>query len=143
MKQIERIHLLSRADALKPLRHILSGLIKNYEFSIESANNIIMALNEACMNIIQHAYGDQDNGEIIIDIFKLDKGMLIRVVDYATHSDISKIKSRNLDEVRPGGLGVHLIHSLVDKVEYKNLKNESGNMLELYKIFDNDECVKG
>lgn len=137
MKQVERIHLLARADALQPLRHLLRDLIEKYEFTSENANNIVLAINEACMNIIQHAYCGCDDGEIIVQILEENKGLVIQIIDNAQHSDLSKIKSRDLEDVRPGGLGVHLIKKLMNKVEYKNMQGEVGNLLELHKTFDN------
>lgn len=136
MKPVERIHVLSRASALQPLRHLFCSLIEKYNFSANSVNDVVMALNEACMNVIQHAYCNLNDGEIIVEIVKQDNGLLIRVIDYAQHSDLSKIQSRELDDVRPGGLGVHLIETLVNKVEYKNMQGDSGNILELHKYFD-------
>ena len=139
MKTVERIHLLSSSDALQPLRQLLQSLVATYEFNNKSVDNIILAINEACMNIIQHAYSHVNDGEIVIEIFKENKSLVIKVIDYAKPSDLSKIKSRDLGEVRPGGLGVHFIYKLMDKVVYKHLQGEMGNLLEMHKNFD---CVK-
>ena len=48
----------------------------------------------------------------------------IRLVDYGTFVDPEKIKSRDLADVRPGGLGVHLMQSVMDEVLYE--KNDAG-----------------
>ena len=54
-------------------------------------------------------------------------------VDFAEQVDRDTIKSRVLVDVRPGGLGVHFIHQVMDVVEYKDRDDEPGNMLEMRK----------
>ena len=46
------------------------------------------------------------------------------IEDHATWVDPSRIASRPLDQIRPGGLGVHLIQSTMDDVAYT--RNEHG-----------------
>lgn len=136
MKRVDRIHLMSRADALQPLRYLLREIVSDYTYSRKSLDNIILAINEACMNVIQHAYHDYENGEIIVELWKIENGLKIKVIDYANKSDLHSIKSRDLEDVRPGGLGVHLIKQLMDEVVYENIEANSGNVLEMIKQFD-------
>ena len=60
--------------------------------------------------------------------------LIVRIYDFALKVDCNKIKSRDLDDVRPGGLGVHLIHKVMDSVNYQNINDDFGNMLELRKV---------
>lgn len=136
MKRVERIHIISRADALQPLRHLLREIISDYTYTLENLDNIVLAINEACMNVIQHAYHGFENGEIVVELWKIKNGLKIKVIDYATKSDLNSIKSRDLEDVRPGGLGVHLITELMDEVVYENIEINSGNVLEMSKQFD-------
>ena len=46
--------------------------------------------------------------------------------DLAPHVELEQLKSRDLDDIRPGGLGVHLIHSLMDTVHFS--KRPEGGM---------------
>ncbi len=134
MKRLERIHLLSRADMLKPLRKFVRVLAKKQGCSDENVDSLVIAINEACMNVIQHAYAGQDNEEIIIEFCRDKDELLIRIFDHADMVDVTTIKSRNLEDIRPGGLGVHIIHQVMDGVEYKNkLSGEKGNLLEMRK----------
>lgn len=136
MKRVERIHLISRADSLLPLRHLLREIVSDYICHGEVLDNIVLATNEACMNVIQHAYLGYENGEIIVELWKKNNALTIKVIDYANDSDLNSIKSRDLEDVRPGGLGVHLIKQLMDEVVYKNIENRSGNVLEMTKKID-------
>lgn len=118
---------------LKPLRKFVSVLAKNINCCDESLDCFVMAVNEACMNIMQHAYNDRLDEEIIIEFWKDDGEMVIRIFDFAEAVDIESIKSRDLGDIRPGGLGVHLIKQSMDCVEYKHSSNDKGNVLEMRK----------
>ncbi|VAW66976.1 Serine-protein kinase RsbW [hydrothermal vent metagenome] len=133
MKKLERIHILSRAENLQSLRKFVYDFLSGLGCKDESVKEIVLAVNEACMNVIQHAYKNSDDGEIILEFYKNKNELMMRVIDYADQVDLSLIKSRNLDDIRPGGLGVHLISRLMDSVEYKHLPHESGNFLEMHK----------
>lgn len=139
MERLERIHLLAQADKLKPLRDLVKDGVSQLGCSNENQECIVMAINEACMNIIQHAYEDDENGEIIVEIWKAYNELIIRIYDFARKVDCNKIKSRDLDDIRPGGLGVHLIHKVMDSVDYKNINDDFGNMLELRKVLSDDK----
>ena len=133
MIRLERIHLLSRADKLQPLRNFVRELAAQQGCCEENLDCMVMAINEACMNVMQHAYGGREDGEIIVEFWK-DKGeLLVRIYDFAEKVDLKGIKSRDLNEVRPGGLGVHIIHQVMDSVEYKNQTDSVGNVLEMRK----------
>lgn len=97
------------------------------------AEQLVLAVNEACMNIIQHAYGEDSTGEIILEIFNNADTMKFRLQDYAAPVDIDKIKPRQLDELRPGGLGTHFIREIMDEVEVGHLEAGQGNYLEMSK----------
>ena len=141
MERIERIHFLSRADKLKPVRDVVRELAQRQGCTKENLDCMVMAINEACMNVIQHAYAEDDNGEIILEFWKDNDDLVIRIYDFADKVDKSKIKSRDLDDIKPGGLGVHLIHKVMDKVEYVDMPNEPGNLLEMRKqIGDEKIC---
>ena len=136
MKCPDRIHVLSKADALQPLRRLLRELIMEYKFTQKSVDDIVIAINEACMNVIQHAYHNKDNEEIVIELVTEQDELIIKITDFAQKSDHRQFKSRDLEDIRPGGLGVHLIHELMDKVEYTNIAELAGNQLEMRKGFD-------
>ena len=134
MELIERIHLLSRADILKPLRQLVRELSREQGCNEDNLDCMVMAINEACMNVIQHAYGDDEEGEIVIEFLKDNNELIVRIYDFAEKVDRNTIRSRNLDDVRPGGLGVHIIKEVMDEVEYKEGPDGIGNLLELRKI---------
>ena len=96
---------------------------------------ISLAVTEAFTNIIRHGYGSQckDNKiKVIFDCTEGRKGLKIVTRDFGCQVDISKIKSRDLDDIRPGGLGVHIIKTIMDYVEYKKA-GDKGMILTMVK----------
>lgn len=142
MELIERVHLLSRADNLKPLRTLVRELSVKQGCIEENLECLVMAINEACMNVIQHAYGQDEDGEIIIDFIKNNNEFIVRIYDFAETVDKKTIRSRNLEDVRPGGLGVHIIHQVMDKVEYKEGMDGLGNLVELTMSMDAHKSIE-
>ena len=142
MELIERVHLLSRADNLKPLRTLVRELSVKQGCIEENLECLVMAINEACMNVIQHAYGQDEDGEIIIDFIKNNNEFIVRIYDFAETVDKKIIRSRNLEDVRPGGLGVHIIHQVMDKVEYKEGMDGLGNLVELTMSMDAHKSIE-
>ena len=95
-------------------------------------NCIVLAVGEACMNIIQHAYRKEDAGDIILEVEKQGDDVTFRLTDFASHKTrAEEMKSRPLDEIRPGGLGCHLINEIMDEV--KLLDCNCGNVLQMKK----------
>lgn len=120
---------------LKPVRNTIRQLAKSQDCGEDKISAMVMAINEACMNIIQHAYKNDPEGEIILEFWKnsTDNKMIIKLIDFSETVDKSKIKSRDLDDIRPGGLGVHLINEVMDKVDYLDNPDGQGNILQMEK----------
>jgi anti-sigma regulatory factor (Ser/Thr protein kinase) len=123
----------AEACELKEMRNTVRADLRYLVDSNDNLDRIVLAINEACMNIIQHAYRPQSQGEIQLQISSNQKEIVIRIIDSADHIDVSTIKSRALEDIRPGGLGVHFIRSVMDHVEYNHQDTGVGNILEMKK----------
>ena len=95
-------------------------------------DRILLAVSEALSNVIRHVYRDRTDRPIDLELALTPGELRLLVTDYGRFVDPSRIVSRPLDEVRPGGLGVHLIRSTMDVVEY-NLNRHGGTTLTLVK----------
>ena len=93
--------------------------------------DIVIAVDEACQNIIKHAYGDHHSGDIVVELCRRDDRLEVSVVDFAPPVDPATIEPRDLDDVRPGGLGTHFIRACVDDWEYRPPPPGAGNRLWL------------
>ncbi len=96
-------------------------------------DKLVIAVNEACMNVIQHAYKGDDSGEIVLEILNNNNRLLFRLQDYAAPIDLDSVKPRALKDIRPGGLGVHFIQEIMDECEMGHLEGGVGNYLEMIK----------
>jgi anti-sigma regulatory factor (Ser/Thr protein kinase) len=132
------IRIPSEPKFLKITRAVICQVCEIMGFSPEDCNNITLAVDEACSNIIKHAYGGSPGKPIHVTGTLFQDRLEILLRDFGKKADINTIKSRELDDVRPGGLGVHLIKSVMDIVNYNNRLDE-GNQLQLVKFIQKKE----
>jgi len=94
-----------------------------------------LAVDEACSNIIEHAYGKEDAGEIHCTCLVTPSGLKIILRDNGTPFDPDAVPEVDtqikLEERRPGGAGVFLMRKVMDKVEYEFKQGE--NVLTMVK----------
>jgi len=93
----------------------------------------VLALDEACTNIIRHAYGGCTERAIRLNLERLRRGIRCTLRDYGSTCDPAKIRSRELTDFRPGGLGVRILHSAFDHVAFE--PQPRGTRLTLVKTF--------
>jgi len=116
---------------LRKIRDWLRGILQQQNCSENCTNDAVLAVNEACMNIIQHGYCGRTDGEIILEVLQENDFLIFLLTDFASPVDINKCVPRDLNEVRPGGLGIPIIHSIMDEVNYLDPPEKVGNLLEL------------
>ena len=131
-KTIE-LHLTSDPPLLSVMRAAVTKVCEIAGFDHMETSKIILALDEACSNVIRHAYKGKSGQSIVITCKIKPTRLEFILDDEGEPADLDKIKSRPLNEVRPGGLGVYLITSVMDKVKYMN-GDERGNRLYMYKF---------
>ena len=132
--EILRLRVPARPDRLKLIRGAVEQAARFSGANDAWTFDMTMAVDEACQNIIRHAYGSRpDAGDIVIDFIRRGEAMEVHLMDFADPVDPSKIKSRDLSEVRPGGLGVHLIKSVCDEATFETPPPGVGNLFKLTK----------
>lgn len=130
---ISKIRLPARPYQLKQVRCIVQNAMRNTGLPAQEVDRTVLAVNEACMNIIQHGYKGDEKGEIILEIFNNTDEIIFRLTDFAAPVDVCKIKGRDLQDIRPGGLGVYFMCECMDGVDYQHLADNAGNKLEMKK----------
>lgn len=121
---------------LDAIRDFVGEAAEEAGFSGREMYSVQLAADEACSNIIEHAYEDIPNGEIEI-VCKVETGQITIIIhDHGKEFDITKVRkpnlSRDLSEREVGGLGVYLIHKLMDEVRFSSSKKH-GNTLTMIK----------
>jgi anti-sigma regulatory factor (Ser/Thr protein kinase) len=123
---------------LHVVRSVVGQMSALCGFSEEDTQFVILAVDEACANIIRHAYGGRTDCEIRISVHEHQDGIEFLLADQGKPADPSCFPERSLDEVRPGGLGLPLIQAVMDYVEYRRASN-GGNELVLRKSLHSQE----
>lgn len=132
--EIVRIRVPARADRLKLIRTAAEQAAAFCGAPKEWTMDLVMAVDEACQNIIRHAYvAVPEGGDIMIDFARESDALSVSLMDFAPPVDVDRIKSRDLNDVRPGGLGVHLIKSVTDDARFLPPPPGVGNLFKLTK----------
>lgn len=135
------LRMVSDVRYLAGARELVAGVAKRMGFSHDSSAHLALAVDEALCNVIRHGYKQAPGKPIWVKIWPLEDdgehgpGVRIVIEDEAQPVDVSKIQGRDLDDIRPGGLGVHIIRQVVDVAEYSP-RGEVGMCLTLVKRTD-------
>jgi anti-sigma regulatory factor (Ser/Thr protein kinase) len=121
-KDLLELSLWSDPRVLSEIRRSLCDWSLQRRWSSEQAAEIALAVDEALANIIRHAYECDSRNRILLSVRALQEaeaeGVEIRLRDFGKRCDPKQIRGRRLEDVRPGGLGVHIIRAMMDSVEY-------------------------
>jgi phosphoserine phosphatase RsbU/P len=138
VRQLVDQEFFAKPDQLKGLRAVLRERLAAEGCRRTLIDQLVVAVNEACMNIIQHAYTGDEKGKFRLELIRDEDELIVRLIDFAPAIDKSTVKPRNLDDVRPGGLGVHFIQTLMDDVEFLDSGSSTGNVLQMKKRIEWD-----
>jgi serine/threonine-protein kinase RsbW len=113
----------SRTDNLLEVRDFVLKAARQFGFEEEEASKIVLAVDEACTNVIKHAYQYAPDRKIEIVIHPDKDRLQITVIDDGRAFNPSSAKlpdlKQHLSHYRRWGLGIYLMRTLMDKVEYK------------------------
>jgi sigma-B regulation protein RsbU (phosphoserine phosphatase) len=118
---------------LKPMREALFPVLQAQGTEAELAHNLVLAVNEACMNIVQHCAPKNRGTEITLQLLRQGATLIFNVLDNAAPIDVMCIAPRDLSDVRPGGLGVHFMREIMDEVAFLPPPAGFGNLLRMKK----------
>ena len=129
-----RLHLESNPETLCLVRATLERATEVLHFQEAESRAIVRSVDEALANIMRHAYQERRGLPIEVTCRRLHSGkrsqpvtgLEIVLQDSGAAADPGKLKGRPLDEIRPGGLGLHFMRQSMDEVEFsrKNGKNQ-------------------
>ena len=114
------------------VRSALYPLVIDAGFGKKEARKIILAVDEACSNIIKHAYEGDHTRPLSVTVTLGSETLRIVLRDWGKRVERSEIAPRNLSDIRPGGLGTHFMQAVFDTVRY-DTGGEQGTVLTLVK----------
>lgn len=131
------------------VRGALTHLAEKLGLSDADCRAVVLAVDEALTNIIRHSYGGQTEKPIEARFRRVSlnddglQGEALEIVleDQGPAVDREKLCGRPLEEVRPGGLGLHFIRQSMDRVEFR--RRNGRNQLHLVKMLPKAEPQKG
>jgi len=108
--------------------------------SSRATEDLVQAVDEAACNVIVHGYRGRA-GDLRIQAEPRRDAIVIRLLDDAPPFDPTKAPASNLDRPplrrRPGGMGVHLLTTMVDEVHHQ-ARPGGGNELLLVRRLGDD-----
>lgn len=141
-----RVSLTSDTGKLAGLREHVSRAAACVGFEEPEVSQIVLAVDEAIGNVIKHGYDGRPGQPIEVTIGCTEHGgrPALRVVieDCGRQVDPESIVGRKLDDVRPGGLGTHIIRNIMDEVSY-SLRRPQGMCLCMVKALGREQDGQG
>jgi anti-sigma regulatory factor (Ser/Thr protein kinase) len=114
----KKVEFSSHTGNLAPMRKFVRGFLEAYPLSEKERTLMVLGVDEACTNIIRHAYHLRDDQLISLSIEGLSNCIRMRLRDYGKQTEAHTMRGRSHDLIKPGGLGLHLIRNAFDKVDY-------------------------
>lgn len=115
---------------LRGIRDFIRGSLKNHNVSDLDISELVLAMDEMCSNLMIHAHecNPDDLFELHIDAEE-NQPIIFEIIDEGAVFDINLFNEPELDNIihekRKGGLGIRLVKSIMDKVEYENARGAS------------------
>ena len=131
----EKKDFLVRSSSLKDVRTFCREVFEKLQIDQNLKDELVLAIAEAAQNIVKHAYKNnpQTDDKMVVQISCKDNKLQIGFYDMGTPVDPNKVKHREIDNVKPGGLGTFFIQEIMDAVEFKDGKKPWINHLVLTK----------
>ena len=140
--QAERPELLftrslpARAESMRGLRAELRAVFDQQAIEPRLRDELVLAVDEACTNVIRHGYGPDCEGPLTVRATRCAATLTLEIVDEAPAVDPASLRPGTLGECRCGGLGIALIDRIMDDWRIEPAADGRGNRLVLHKHID-------
>jgi serine/threonine-protein kinase RsbW len=117
-------------ENLKGVRDFIRGALKDHGVSDLQISEMVLALDEMCSNLMIHAHhcNPEELFELQIEVEK-DHPVIFEIIDDGSSFDINQFSEPDLGnlvhEKRKGGLGIRLVKSIMDKIEYQQTSGKN------------------
>jgi serine/threonine-protein kinase RsbW len=135
MDSVERtfqLHVPSSTENLAMIRDFVASIGQRAGMEQEDLAKLELAVDEACANVIEHAYGSDSTREVTVKAIVDAESVQIEIVDTGKGFDPSKVVQSNLDQLiskrKSGGLGMRLIQTLMDEVHYEIVPGQKNEL---------------
>lgn len=129
----KKLRVKSKTENLSRIRDFVSQTASDAGVTNDVVENIILAVDEACTNIIKHAYKSSPEGELIIKTKSTRSRFTISITDFGNTFEPGSIPEPDLQKYyrqkRVGGLGMYLMKTLMDDVKYVSIPGKYNEVL--------------
>jgi serine/threonine-protein kinase RsbW len=136
LEKVFSLHVKSSTENLAMIRQFVTDIGARAGLKPPDVNKLELAVDEACANIIEHAYDRDVTQEVVIRANFDEEQLQIELEDTGRGFDPDAIPQLELEELvanrKKGGLGLRLIKTLMDEVHYECRPGEK-NRLRLVK----------
>jgi serine/threonine-protein kinase RsbW len=130
-----QLKVAGNLDNLAKIGEFVTAAARRAGLNDKAVYAVQMAVDEACANIIEHAYGGEGRGSIRLACAVQTDGLQIIILDRGRPFNLAKVPALDtaapLEKRQVGGMGIFFIHTLMDRVEFKFTAR--GNQLILFK----------
>jgi anti-sigma regulatory factor (Ser/Thr protein kinase) len=113
-----KLEFTSHTANLALMRNFLRKFLARHPFSEKQRTLMVLGVDEACTNVIRYAYDLRDDQPIALSVEALSTCVRMRLRDYGEQTPADQMQGRAHNQLKPGGLGLHLIRNAFDKVDY-------------------------
>jgi serine/threonine-protein kinase RsbW len=132
MNQITRHYPAARQEDMAEIRSFVEDSATELGAKPDTVGELVLAVNEAVINIFIHGYQDGP-GDVTIELARKNSNLEVRLSDSAPAFDPTTVPPPNMNpplEQRPaGGLGVHMMRSFVDELSYRRLPDGQNELI--------------
>ena len=118
----DSLNIESRTERLIAVRDFVSAAAREFGFGDEEISKIALAVDEACTNVIKHAYKFDPGKQLTVTVKRGDGAFEVSIRDTGKQFNPAGLEPPDMKEYlthfRRGGLGVYLMKTLMDKIEY-------------------------
>lgn len=117
MKQT--IEITSHPENLKKLRSFVRQFLEEVPLPPQESELVVLGIDEACTNIIRHAYDCADCESIVLSCEQTRRKVRFKLRDYGRHADPTALSGRPIELIEPGGLGLFFMRRAFDQVDFR------------------------
>jgi anti-sigma regulatory factor (Ser/Thr protein kinase) len=136
MSSTHQLVVPAQHDQLVKMTAFVASAAAEVGFDDTQVNRIELAVDEACSNIIDHAYRGLP-GKIQVEVEIDQQQLTIVLIDQGQPFDPTALPAyapcTSLDEAKIGGLGIHLMRQAMDDVCFEFSVPGIGNRLTMVK----------
>ena len=113
---------LVHTASLKEVRVFSREVFDKLKLNNDLKEELVLAIAEAAQNIVKHAYKDfpETDDKMLLQIKCTNGKLEIGFFDMGRPVDPAKVKHREIDNIKPGGLGTFFIQEIMDSIDFKD-----------------------